>query len=226
MRVLAVDTSGSSLSVALREDNKLLGEILLNTGRHHSETFLPVIDIILKKGDLTIHDVDLFACTTGPGSFTGLRIGVSTMKALALASGKPIVGVSTLAALAMNAHISGLPVCSILDAKRGQIFWGVYVASASGEIESRVPDRLSSIDDMLGTVGERTVFVGDGALAFRAVIEERLKGSCVFAPVDGHQVRASNVGTLGLWKFRRDGGEDPLTFVPRYLRVSAAEEKV
>ena len=126
MKILAIDTSSAVASAAILEDGKLIAEYILNNKKTHSQKIMPMIDEIIKDSDLTINDIDVFAAAYGPGSFTGLRIGVATAKALAHAVNKPLVEVSTLEGIAYNAVYSDLLLCPIMDARRNQVYNAVY----------------------------------------------------------------------------------------------------
>src|SRR4030043_1274997 len=122
MLTLAFDTTSKTAAVALLKDKEILYDTIVNTGLNHSEVILPAIDQALRRESLKINDIDLFACTIGPGSFTGVRIGVSTLKGLILATGKPAAGISSLAALALNAGKTSKLICSMMDAGRGRVY--------------------------------------------------------------------------------------------------------
>src|SRR4030066_2503673 len=126
MLTLAFDTTSKTAAVALLKDKEIISDTIVNKGLNHSEVILPAIDQALKRERIKITDIDLFACTIGPGSFTGVRIGVSTIKGLMLATGKPAAGISSLAALALNVGKSKKLKCSILDAGRGQVYTAFY----------------------------------------------------------------------------------------------------
>ncbi|MBQ0126244.1 MAG: tRNA (adenosine(37)-N6)-threonylcarbamoyltransferase complex dimerization subunit type 1 TsaB, partial [Clostridiales bacterium] len=166
MKILALDTSAKAASVALCEVEKLLALDTLNIGLTHSETMLPMIESLLSSSKTDISDIDLFACSAGPGSFTGLRIGVSVIKGLAFGKNKICVGVSTLEALARNISFAddNALVCPVMDARRNQVFCALF------RIESGKPVRLlpddtkdaSELASMLGKTGKNVYFVGDG----------------------------------------------------------------
>ncbi|HQP06063.1 MAG TPA: tRNA (adenosine(37)-N6)-threonylcarbamoyltransferase complex dimerization subunit type 1 TsaB, partial [Smithellaceae bacterium] len=126
MLTLAFDTSSKTLSVALLRNRTVLHHVILHREQNHSEVLLPAIDEACRLSNVTVRDMDLFACTLGPGSFTGLRIGVSTLKGLMLATGKPAAGVSSLAALALNVEEPDAVIGSMMDAGRGQVYLAYY----------------------------------------------------------------------------------------------------
>ncbi|MDD5167867.1 MAG: tRNA (adenosine(37)-N6)-threonylcarbamoyltransferase complex dimerization subunit type 1 TsaB [Syntrophales bacterium] len=225
MKILAIDTSGKSAGLAILDDENVLAEMLLNMEIHHSESLLPAIDHLCRETHIDIRQIDLFACTTGPGSFTGLRIGLSTVKGLALATGKPVTGISTLSALALNASCSPLAICPMLDARKNQIYTALYRQERSGELKVLVPDRLSGLNEFLQLVTEPTLFLGDGAARYRSEIEEACSDRCLFTENFHNQVRGSVVGFLGFRRFKSGVLDDVLKLTPRYLRLSEAEEK-
>lgn len=211
--------------MAINEKERVVAEINLDTGKNHSETILTTLDMLYRCTGLGLKDMDLLACTVGPGSFTGLRIGVSTVKAFALATGKPLVGISTLAALSLNGGDRASLICPMIDAKRGQVFWGLYRRNRDGTVTNVLPDRLSDVNTMLNGLRGPVVFLGDGALLFRSVVEDVYGPDCIIRDVSFHHVKAAKVGLLAAAKYGETGGEEVLTFAPRYFRPSSAEER-
>lgn len=167
MLILALDSTAQVGSVALCEDEILLGGCTLNTGHTHSETLLPTVEFLLKSCGKTVDDVDLFACTAGPGSFTGVRIGAATLKGLAFGKGKPCVGVSTPEALAYDAGILNGVICPAMNARRQQVYNALFLAK-DGKLTRLCEDRALAIADLwpelLALAADHPVyFVGDGA---------------------------------------------------------------
>ena len=148
MRILAVDSSSNVASVAIVDDNKLVCECVLNNKLTHSQTLMPMINEVFKKSELTPLDIDLFAVANGPGSFTGLRIGVTTIKGLAHATGKPVCGVNTLEALAYNLPFCPYIIAPIMDARREQVYNAFYKWE-DGTIKEVQKPRAISLDDCL-----------------------------------------------------------------------------
>ena len=174
MRVLAIDTSSNVATVAVMEDELLLGEYILNHKKTHSQKIMTMIEQILSELELTVQDIDIFAAAIGPGSFTGLRIGVATVKALAHATGKPVVSVGTLEALAYNVPYAEHIIVPIMDARRDNVFTASYIWD-EGFKEIGEPEAIS-IDECLESCGEflDTIFVGDGVKVHREYIKEKL----------------------------------------------------
>jgi tRNA threonylcarbamoyladenosine biosynthesis protein TsaB len=224
MITLAIECATETVGVALLDGEEILAEFYLGPGRHHAEVLLPALEKLLSLSGIPIEKIDLLACTIGPGSFTGVRMGVSTVKGLALAMGKPIVGVSTLEALAMNAFPATGLICPLLDARREQVYAGLYRMGPDGFPERAVPERLTDIVQLLRDLpADEVGFIGDGALRYRErILEFRPEGS-ILSGSGQHRLHASAVGRIGLHRDSRGRGEDPLTFLPKYLRPSEAE---
>ncbi|MGV8079904.1 MAG: tRNA (adenosine(37)-N6)-threonylcarbamoyltransferase complex dimerization subunit type 1 TsaB [Syntrophales bacterium] len=225
MHILALDTATKTASAALLEDERILAEGYADLGRHHATVILPFVQSILDLAGVALEEVDLLAGTGGPGSFTGLRIGAGTLKGLALATGKPIVAVSTLEALAANASGAAIPVCPLLDARKGQVYGALYRFDGSGLPLVVIPDATVLLADLLDRIREPAFFLGEGAVVHAAAIRERLGENARFAPAPLNGIRASAVGWLALRHYRAGRSADPLTFIPTYLRQSEAETK-
>lgn len=223
MKILAVDTSSNVASAAIVDDNKLVCECVLNNKLTHSQTLMPMIDKVFKKSELTPQDVDVFAVSNGPGSFTGLRIGVTTIKGLAHATGKPVCGVNTLEALAHNLPFCPYIISPIMDARREQVYNAFYKWENGGLKEVTEP-RAISLDDCLDELlklGERVVFLGDGVAVFRDKIKDTLKEQALFAPQLACTARAACVAEAAKNKETINYGE----LAPLYLRKSQAERE-
>jgi len=226
MLTLAIETATKTAGMAILKDEEVLAEFYVNLGRHHAEVLLPALEQLFLITGLAPERIDLFACTVGPGSFTGVRIGVSTVKGLVLATGKPVAGVSTLEALALNAALYPNLICPLLDAQKGQVYAGIFRVGDGGFSEAVKPERLSDVKDLLRELdGEEAVFLGDGAVRYAKLIGGTLPGASI--PVNGrlHRLQASAVGLAGLRKYRGGGALDALTLAPKYLRLSEAETK-
>jgi len=183
MKILALETSAKAVSAAVTEDGKILVCGYQDTGLTHSRTLMPMVEGILKNTDLTLSDMDTIAVAAGPGSFTGIRIGVSAAKGLAFGADKPAVGISTLAAMARNvAHMNGLIICS-MDARRQQIYNALFQAK-DGQLSRLTPDRaisLADLTDELNAYDCPKIVVGDGArLCYNYLSEQGV--SCQIAP--------------------------------------------
>ncbi len=225
MRILAIDTATQVESVALISEEELIAEYTFNCPVTHTKLLVGTMELLLRNSNLTINDIDGLAVSLGPGSFTGLRIGVSTVKGLALASGKPVVGVPTLDALAFNLPFARNLICPIIDAKKGEVYTALYrMDEIKGLIkvtENLVIDPMS----LLNRIHEPVIFTGDGVKIYGMLINETLGGLATFAPAQVSTVHAASVAYLGLSKFKQSIIEDPASLTPIYIRLSEAEMK-
>jgi tRNA threonylcarbamoyladenosine biosynthesis protein TsaB len=228
MKILAFDTSTVVAAVAVSEDTKLLGEYILNHERKHSEKIMPMADYLLKDLGLKHSEMDLYAASTGPGSFTGLRIGVSTVKAMAYAAKKPAAGIPTLDVLAFNAISFDELICPMIDARNGQVYTALY-KKEKGTVINITEYMGVSIDTILDKVeetGKRTVFIGEGAVLHKELILSRLGNSAELMPGNLGIPRASSVAHLAYLKAQTGQLRDPFDMVPFYLRKSQAEREL
>ena len=220
MRVLAIDTSSNVATVAVMEDELLLGEYILNHKKTHSQKIMTMIEQILSELELTVRDIDIFAAAIGPGSFTGLRIGVATVKALAHATGKTVVSVGTLEALAYNVPYAEHIIVPIMDARRDNVFTASYIWD-EGFKEIGIDECLESCGEFLDTI-----FVGDGVKVHREYIKEKLGDKAIFPPANALNSRASSVAALALDKAKRGETQSYLEMKPYYIRKSQAEREL
>ena len=197
MNILAIDTSGIVASVAIANNDKILGEISLNYKQNHSVTIMPIIDNLLKMLELVIKDIDYFALSNGPGSFTGLRIGVATIKAMAHALNKKIIPISTLEAMAYNIIDSNRYIVPIIDAKAERIFTAIY--ENKGGIPTPILEQqamtITELLDFIKSNNIEPVFLGDGSISYRHIIEKDFKEQN-FAPMSLNMQRASSLASL------------------------------
>lgn len=222
MKLLTVQTATPAGSVALTDGNRLLGELFLDVRRPHGEWLLRAVDQLLGEAGLTAADLDGFGVTLGPGSFTGLRVGLATVKGLALATGKPVAGVSTLQTLAMHAPQAAMPVCALLDARKKEVYAGIF-AWQEGRPRPLGPERVLPPERLLDELAGPTLFVGDGASAYRTLIVRRLEGRAHFLPAGLDAPRAAHAALLAAEVFAA-GEARPATEVnPVYIRPSEAE---
>jgi len=226
MITLAIDTATKTAGVALLRDERILAEYVFQMPVHHSETVLPALQWGLRLAAIGIGDVGLIALTVGPGSFTGLRIGASTVKGLALAAGTPVVGVSTLEALAYNAAgFRGL-ICPLLDARKGEVYGALYRSDGQGGLEAVTEERVDTPEGIIASADGDTLFLGDGLAAAAGCIAARPKGFTHFLAPNLQTVRPSSVALIGRRRRQQGGILDLTTFVPRYLRRSEAEIRI
>ena len=221
MNILAFDTATSSCSIALLKDGNLSAEATSLEKGTHSARLLPMIDQLLKRKKLKLAAIDGFAATIGPGSFTGLRIGISTLKGLAAATGAPVVVVSTLEALAHQCTVDIGLICPLLDARKREVYSCIYRRVPDG-LEALTGERCAPPDDAVGEIESACAFIGDGAEAYRDVIQAELGRKAVFAPAGEHVIRAATVAALAHRRFEAGDTDDPLVITPRYLRESDA----
>lgn len=221
MRLLTIDTSTSTCSVALSLGGQLTGEYLLQMDRTLTSRLLNCVDLLLTGAGVSLASLDALGVALGPGSFTGVRVGVATVKGLALAADKPVVGFSSLAMLAMNLPWSVAQVCPMFDARKQEIYTALY---ACRELPSPLTaDRVVAPAAFLDTIDCPTIFIGEGAVRYRELIIAALGDKALFAPWGCHQPRASS-GALLAAQAVKEGQFTPLAALnPAYVRLSEAE---
>ena len=223
MKILGIDTATRMSGVALIEDETLLCDYRFQTGFYHSEHLLGLIHQAFSDLKLTMDALDGIALTIGPGSFTGLRVAVSTVKGLLIGSGKPVIGRSTLEIMAETLSISSFSICPMLDAKKGEVYAGRFEPYTSGSMRRIMEDQVISPDSLLDLCSGETVFLGEGAIKYRPMIEDRLGSKAIFCLESRQASMASTVARLGLQTLARGEGVDPQQLSPVYLRPSDAE---
>ncbi len=227
MKILGLDSSGLVASVAIVEDDNLLGEYTVNYKKTHSQTLLPMLDEIAKMIELDLNSIDAIAIAGGPGSFTGLRIGSATAKGLGLALKKPIVNVPTVDGIAYNLVGHRDMVCPLMDARRNQTYTGLYRFDGD-KMEVVLEQCAVGIDEIVGkinTIGQAVVFLGDGVPVFRDYLKENCKVPYLFAPAHMNKQRAGAVAVLGMQYFKEGRIETAEEHKPEYLRLSQAERE-
>ena len=221
MLTLAFDTSSRAAAVAVLWDDTILYESIINTGLNHSEVLMPEIDYACRRVGIKISDITLFACTLGPGFFTGLRIGVSTLKGLLLASGTPAAGVSSLAAVVLNIGITSKLICSMIDAGRGQVYVAYFRYNDKNVLRQISEAQAANPQEIINNTDKNTLFVGDGAIKYADILKN-IKSEVSIASDLQHYIRASAVGILGRKKFAEKDLLDASILVPVYLRSADA----
>lgn len=227
MKILALDSSGLVASAAVLEDDILLGEYTINHKKTHSQTLLPMIDTIVQMLELDLATVDAIAVAAGPGSFTGLRIGAATAKGLGLALGKPLVGVPTVDALAYNIGVTDRIICPMMDARRNQVYTGIYCYT-DGMLDVLRPQEAVSVTELAGTlneIGQEVVLLGDGVPVYLEQLKELLEIPYSTAPAHLNRQRASAVGALAGIYLKEGRAQSAEEMVPEYLRKSQAERE-
>ena len=223
MNILAVDTASRSCSVAVVDEKRVLSEISILTQETHSIHVMEMVASAVDRSGLSKQELGGFAVTMGPGSFTGLRIGISTMKGVAEATGKPIVGISSLDALALAFSFSDIPICSMLDAGRGEVYFAWY-RFQDGVLKTKSSEKAASPKLIAADLKERCIFVGDGSEAYRETIRDESRGNALFSKPAQNSIRAAYVGALGMEKMCHQ--EIPDTeLIPHYIRKCDAELK-
>ncbi|MBF0344690.1 MAG: tRNA (adenosine(37)-N6)-threonylcarbamoyltransferase complex dimerization subunit type 1 TsaB [Nitrospirae bacterium] len=229
MRILSIDTSSEIGGVALIDtDTGLLGELIISTQRKKktfSERLMPSIDFLLSSTGCHISDVEAFAVTVGPGSFTGLRVGLSTVKGLAFATGKPVLTIPTLQALAYNFRLSAYPVCAILDARKDEVYGAVFQWQ-DNRPSTLVKAGVYGINELLNNItSEKIVFTGEAIPIYQDVICKHFKNNAILAQVDAMYVSPVTVGLLGLDKLKEGDVCRIEDLAPLYFKKSQAEER-
>ncbi len=219
MKILGIETSTFSGSVSVCDEDAILCEYVFNTGPRHNEVLIPTIERLLSDCGLGKNDLDTVCVSVGPGSFTSLRIGVSTAKALCYSLGADLVGVPSLEILASNALWCGNSVCAITDAGRGEVFLSFHDPKSA----EMTPAEIATPESVCASGKKKTVFVGSGALLHENLIRDALGERAVFLPANLNTPRASGCALLGRKKILSGQKDDPFTLTPFYLRRSAAE---
>ena len=228
MKILGIDGSGLVASVALVEDDNLIGEYTTGYKKTHSQTLLPMLDELKKMIELDLNSIDAIAVSAGPGSFTGLRIASATAKGLGLSLGCPIISVPTVDAIAFNLWGQAGAICPIMDARRGQVYTGLYSFSEDGSfniIKEQCAVDFNDIAKAINEAGEAVTFLGDGVPVFKDLIKELIQVPCRFAPAHLNRQHASSVATLGLIYYQNGECEPASDHRPEYLRLSQAERE-
>lgn len=224
MKILAIDTASASASAALCEDGFLLGETFVNVKQTHSETLMLAVTELLARCGADFTDIGLYGVTTGPGSFTGVRIGVSAVKGMAMACGAPCAGVSALETAAMNLPFFPGVVCAAMDARRGQVYTALF-SNAAGMPARLSPDEALTFAQLAARLaGKHTVFVGDGALLCYNTLKEQFQ--CDLAPEALRYARASGAAALARRVYQSGGAVQPEALLPVYLRLPQAEREL
>jgi tRNA threonylcarbamoyladenosine biosynthesis protein TsaB len=223
MKVLALETATLTGGAAIVDDCAgLVGEVRIDVKVAHSERLMPSVEWLLEASNLTIEDMDAFAVSIGPGSFTGLRIGVSTVKGFAYAANKPVVPVPTLDAMARMFTFCPHIICPMLDARKNQIYAALYKWEGT-RCEKIMPEIAADPEEFLGQINETVVLTGDGTEKYRELIMNTLKDNAVFAPATKMSPSAAAVAEIAVEKIKQGITADPVSLAPFYIRKSEAE---
>jgi len=223
MKVLAIETATVAGSVAIIDDSAgLIGEVRMDVKVVHAERLMPSIEWLLKASGIQIDDIDAFAVSIGPGSFTGLRIGLSTAKGFSYSTGKPVMPVPTLDAFARTLPFCSYIICPMLDARKNQVYAALY--QWNGSVCSKImAETAISPADLLNKLSGTAVFMGDGVKIYGRLISDTLRDKAVFAPASRMSPSASTVGEIALEQLKQGIVVDPVSLVPFYIRKSEAE---
>ncbi|MEX1000024.1 MAG: tRNA (adenosine(37)-N6)-threonylcarbamoyltransferase complex dimerization subunit type 1 TsaB [Thermodesulfobacteriota bacterium] len=227
MKILAIETSTYAGSIAVVGDDTILGEYYFNIGPVHTEKLIPSIDWLLSELGMAKSDLSGVAVSLGPGSFTSLRVGISTAKGICYSLGIPLIGVSSLKALAMNLPFAPYNICPVIDARKGEVFASLF-RSHNGELERILEDIVVSPEGLVEIIKDNTIFVGDGALLYKDYLEDNLGSGIMFSPINTNSPRASNLALSEIGKFKEDRDnkyiyDEIMNLAPHYLRKSEAE---
>ncbi len=222
MFILGIETSTTTGSVAVVTESGVIAQYSLNIEVTHSERLMTTVDRVLTDSGIAISRIDGYAVAAGPGSFTGLRIGLSTVKGLALAMGKPIAAVPTLKALAANIPFSTYPVCPLLDARKNEVYAAQF-AWENGALVQTMPEEAVSLECLAGRIPGKVILTGEAARLYQGTIERLFGGRALFAPVSAVLPSAAVVAELGLSMIRQGRHADIDSLTPLYIRRPEAE---
>lgn len=227
MKILAVDTSATAASVAVAEENKLIGEFSINTALTHSQTLMPMVDVLLKNTGLSVNDINAVAVNAGPGSFTGVRIGVAAVKGIAFPKNLPCVSVSTLESMAYNMLGNDCVVCSVMDARCSQVYNALFRVKDC-TVTRMTDDRALSLTDLKNefqNISEKVVLVGDGAVLCSEFLGSELE-NVMLAPFNNRIQTASSVAYAAFEKINNGETLTADELMPVYLRLPQAQREL
>ena len=227
MKILAIDTSATAASVALAKENKIEGEFFINTTLTHSQTLIPMIDELMKNTNTDIDQIDAVAVNAGPGSFTGVRIGVAAAKRIAFPKNIPCISVSTLYSMAFNLSNVDCIVCAVMDARCSQVYNALFRCK-DGNIERLSEDRALSLNDLadeLKEYSEKIIFAGDGAVLCIDYMSNKLN-NVELAPANLRMQRASSTACAAFLLFRQGKTTTADRLMPTYLRLPQAQREL
>lgn len=223
VKILAVDSSSITGSVALCQGERLVAESLLNVRSTHSEKLLKQIDLLLNEAEWKLEDLDLLTVVTGPGSFTGLRIGIATIKGLAQVLNKPVVPVTSLQTVAMNLPLSPVPICAFLDARKKEVYSQLFEwHHLAGPVAIGEPSVLPP-EQLLNELSGEVALVGDGVFLYRQLIDDILADRALIPVATAHQLRAAQAAWLALQARSAGLLQNAAGILPTYIRPSDAE---
>lgn len=228
MKILAIETSTIAASAAIIDEYKLHGEIFTDYKLKHSEKLLVIIDSLLKNLRMDIDDIDYFAVSNGPGSFTGLRIALATIKGFAIVQNKPIITVSTLDALAYSAEYFNGIICPVLDAQRNQLYSALY-RTENNKLKHLCKENVFLLPDLINILNaykDDALFLGDASIKYYDHFKDKLNNRAKIANMNVLMPKASFTALIALEKIKTGDLHDHFTAMPNYLRVAQAEENL
>jgi tRNA threonylcarbamoyladenosine biosynthesis protein TsaB len=225
MKILSVDTSTPTCTVGLVDGDRVLAEFVDSSGQTHARHLMGMIDSTVSASGIPVQDIDGFAVVTGPGTFTGLRIGIGTIKGLAFALSKPVVGVASLTALAAQADRSTKFVCPVMDARRNEVYYSLFV-SKKGALQQVGKPRVAPPSELVKNVHESCQFVGNGAHLYREMFETALGPLAQFSRPSLDTIQAGTIAKLALKQFQENEIQSLHAVAPYYIRRSDAEVHV
>lgn len=222
MKILSITTSSNVCAVAILEDTTLIKELQIDDANTHSVKLMPLIRDLFLQTNLSVHDIDLFVCDKGPGSFTGIRIGISTIKAFEDVTKKPTLGISSLTSLAYSSKREGL-ICSLIDAKHDNVYYSLYELKNGiyTQIGKFLADTISNITEILKICNKPVLFVGNGSTIYKDMLKSSLNENAIFQD-DVISISAYSTGLAGFATFQKQENS-PLQ--PLYLKKSNAERE-
>ncbi len=227
MKILAIDTSATACSVALSEENKLIAEYFINTSLTHSQTLMPMVEQLLKNTKTDINQIDIIAVNAGPGSFTGVRIGVAAVKGLAFANNTACISVSTLYSMAYNMLGADCTVCAVMDARCSQVYNALF--KVNGNLVTRLcDDRAMSMADLkseISRIGDKIILVGDGANVFDEFLNNELDNVDI-APINLRYQKASSTALAAFEQYKSEETLNAKELMPTYLRLPQAQREL
>jgi len=225
MLVLGIDTATLVASVGLVRHGQLVAEESIQESRNHAEVLLPLIANVLAKASVTLAEVQGLGVSIGPGSFTGLRTALSTVKGFAYALGHNVVGIPTLDALAQTVRDWEGPICTILDARKREVYVAFFHRSGQGIVERRSPDRVMTPQALLAEITTPCLFLGDGLVSYGQLIQAHCGSLVRLLPFASHHPRGAVIAAMASERLSRGEHDDLATLVPRYVRAAAATLK-
>lgn len=224
MKILALETSGSNCSVALIDEEKVIADFNCNTGTTHSQNLMPMLEQVQKFSEVSLDDIDYFASSIGPGSFTGLRIGIATIKGMALSLNKKVLAVPSLVGLAYNVPYFDGIICSVLDAKNDNVYAALFeYKDRPYMLGNYISDSVNSLINVLKTKDCNILFVGDGAIAYKELFKKEFGGKAFFMPYHLNFQTAVSIAKAAVDKAKLGEFDDYNTITPLYLKKSQAE---